>query len=642
MTRAESDGFFAPLRGYVAIYFLFLSGLAAVAAYYRIFTGFSYWDDEGYMMMTVKEYLTGVRMYNDVISFYGPVYYLFNWLVRSISQTPVNHNTTRLTSAVVMVTCPLICAWIVMRFTKCIPAAAAAHIITFRTLDIFAVEPGHPQELCLLLLLGLAATGFLAADPRRRGISMALMGAIAAALLLVKINIGVFAILAVAMAVLFQSPVTKLSCLARVAVAMAALALPVVLMKGHLDDSRTRTYCFVATASIAALLPALIGARRTVTIAVRDWWIAPASFAGVIVAVLLAFEARGTTLHGLVHSLVELNVKIDLIRQDWYSPLPFRPVAIPLALVGLVASVIFAWLAKRPANQTYELLALVKLIFGSIALLLVAVFAFTATFLPSDPLGRTWPGMVPGFVTPFCWLLLYQPSEEMDSQQPFPRTLLCNIAVLQLLYAFPVAGSQGRFVRIFLIVVGAVSVGDSIPLLKASFGSALPVRRLARTCAVGIVLLVPVWYVVFACQERREYNSLPSLALPGADRIHLPPEQAQKYQWLTRQLRDHCDVFLGMPDIMSFYFWTGIDSIVPNAANWKDIFDDEQQMRAISALSEHPGACIVYDPQAAAYWHSYLTEDHPLVRYVHDNFVVAGRYDNYNLMVRKERVAPAH
>ena len=58
------------------------------------------------------------------------------------------------------------------------------------------------------------------------------------------------------------------------------------------------------------------------------------------------------------------------------------------------------------------------------------------------------------FATPFCWLVLVPASRKWRSRLVFPRTLLCTTAVIQTLYAYPVAGSQILFIRILLISLG--------------------------------------------------------------------------------------------------------------------------------------------------------------------------------------------
>ena len=80
------------------LWFGFLTLLGGIWAYYRAFTGFSFYDDEGSMMAAVKQYLDGLKLYDQFWSGYGPVYYFYNWLLRSNTGTPVTHDVVRISS----------------------------------------------------------------------------------------------------------------------------------------------------------------------------------------------------------------------------------------------------------------------------------------------------------------------------------------------------------------------------------------------------------------------------------------------------------------------------------------------------------------------------------------------------------------
>ena len=520
----------SPARGYAVIYFVLLSLLAAIGCYYSIFTGFTGfrtgWDDEGMMMMSVKQYLAGFKLYDEIFIGYGPVYYFYNWFIRFVTDSFVTNDTTRMTSAVIWVVCPLICAWIVFRYSRSLGLAAVAQVLVFRHLAVFRVAPGHPQELCILLFAGLAATSLFAGRPRGIRMAMIAAGTIAAALLLVKVNVGIFVILGVSLAALSESPLTLWSGLARIAAVVAALLLPPALMKPHLDDPATRVFCLLLLASTAALLPGLFGRSQRGALSFRDCWTALAAFAATIAAAWLLLIAQGVSSWAILDSLVLSNLRI-FQNSHFYWSRTFTWVWIPWALGGLAAALLFAH-ASRRANQ---LLAPLKLLIGGGGLLVAAIR----------------PEILVPFITPYCWLLLYPPSAHEQSSSPgFARSVLAATAVLHTLYSYPASLQNPVF--ILLTLVGAVLLGDflTIAAARASAGAS----RLIRAGALLTLVAIPLNYAVQDYVVVREYRRLPSLALPGAERVHLPAQQAADLQWLTRNLRAHCDVFMGMPDVL--------------------------------------------------------------------------------------------
>src|SRR5215471_51681 len=85
-------------RRHIAFWLVLLVLSVAAEAYFRMLIGVETVDDEGTMMITVKLYLAGGRIYQDVVSRYGPVYYFYQLLIHTLTATPVSHDVTRFMS----------------------------------------------------------------------------------------------------------------------------------------------------------------------------------------------------------------------------------------------------------------------------------------------------------------------------------------------------------------------------------------------------------------------------------------------------------------------------------------------------------------------------------------------------------------
>jgi hypothetical protein len=328
---------------------------------------------------------------------------------------------------------------------------------------------------------------------------------------------------------------------------------------------------------------------------------------------------------------------------------------VPWAIGGIVAALWFDRVIKRDPPKAYLLLARFKLIFGCLVLLLAAVRTtnpgYTVTVLT----------LMPGFVTPFCWLLLYPPSPDTQSAS-FPRILLASTAIFQTLVSHPIGGSQAFFTRILLILVGALLIGDflSAPASSPSRIS-IDLRPALHAAALSILLMLPFKYVMLIDQDHQTYKSRPSLALTGAKRIHLPETQTRAYQWLVRSISENCDVLMGLPGFLSLNLWSGAEapSWASAGGDWMDGLNSPQQSEMISTLSMHSDACIVYSPRLVAVTSGPPDlKTLPLARYMFENFKPAGSVDvaltssevtglrnvRYYLMIRKDRdlvLAPA-
>jgi hypothetical protein len=611
-------------------WFAILTVPAAVASYYRTFSGFAEWDDEGTLMMTVKQYLTGAKIYEEIYSGYGPVYYFYNWWIRSTTGNVLNHNAVRMTTVAVSLLCALICAWIVLRLTKSLPAASIAHLLVFRTLAFFSNEPGHPQELCMLLLICLAASGILAANRRYVWLAMAAAGSLTAALTLVKVNVGIFAILAVSLTILFQSPHNWFWRVARYAAGGAALVLPVALMRVHLNDPAAQAYCLVAVASIAGFLIAAQGFGQPDTISFRDCLAASADFAATLALALLVLVYQGVSMQATFNMLVLNQVRMNVSPGFWYGAVTLSRMWIPWAMAGSGTAILVTRAVQRGDKSVNRLLPFLQVCFGGAVLLLTLLS----------------PGMLLGFVTPFCWLLLCPRADHEPRQYTHARLLLCTTTVLQTLYAFPMAGSQTYFLRVLLAVAAIIVLFDglySLPMLA----SLAMVRRLARPAAAATLAAVALAYPVFAYRATRYYAVLTPLNLPGAERIHAERTEVEDYAWLVDNLRQNCDTFVGLPGIPSLYFWTGKPLPGPahqpagqlNWDQWMDLLTPAQQEVIAEDLSRHPNACAVYHPGGVSFWNkaNHDVRGWPLANFILTHFKTIGQSGDYQFMIRNER-----
>jgi len=626
MTVAYSEYFESKKKYLFWAWLLFLTAIASLPAYYRMFTEFSPWDDEGALMVTVKQFLGGMKLYNQIPVPYGPLYYFYNWALRTLTGTPVTHDVVRMSSLIPWLLTALVSAWIIFRFTNSIALATAGHLLVFQTLHgFFHKEPGHPQELCIFLLACLVASGVVASIPRSRVLGMVLLGALPGALLLIKVNIGTFAFLAVALAVLAHAPKSWFSRVSFYAVGIACLFLPIILMKAQLRDPPTQQFFVLVTSAILAVLLVLVRIPRTTLYSWRDCIIAGAACLCTFVAAISVLKVQGVSLVRAVHALLLDSIGSYVVRGAFFIPLPLGR-GWSWALIGPLLCVFFSRSSAR--NERFE---------GGIAYLKLALFLLTLTASVT-----LRPDIFPPLfelVIPFSWLILYTLPDGHIARSDFARTLLCVLSILQTLYVYPVAGSQIEFVEVLPYLVVLLCLYDFATWLQRSAPGML--KSLVQIGALTALVFVVGCYVAMAVQEHRRYDSMPSLPLPGSTRIHLSEAQAQDYRWLVQQVNAHCDVFIGLPELPSLHLWTGsapLDGMDMDA--WMLVTSNEQQTAAAATLSEHPNACMIYNGNLVAFWNRPPRANLfslPLVHYLRQNFKVVGTTGPFSLLVRNQR-----
>ncbi len=240
--------------------------LAAGAAvgFFQIYSHFVP-GDEGYLTMTVRSFLDGHRLYDQVYTQYGPFYYLYKAALHRLSGLPATHDVVRLTTVGAWLLATLFCSLFSYRVTRSLLVAAATFLFTFRSLWMLIGEPGHPQELCVLLLAGgVYLSSFAGADGRMRFVLPGL-GAVAAALVLTKINCGLYFGMALAGAMVSFAESHWLRRAAGSLLVAVAIFLPVGLMWSHFDKGYVQVYATVAALScLSGLAVAMVRNGREI------------------------------------------------------------------------------------------------------------------------------------------------------------------------------------------------------------------------------------------------------------------------------------------------------------------------------------------------------------------------------------------
>src|SRR5262249_50074634 len=140
---------------------------------------FTPWDDEGYMMITVRGYLEGHSLYNGVFTAYGPVYYFYEWVIHRVAGLPLTHDVTRLLCVIHWIAAATLLVFAAGRAPRSPLLGFFVFMQAALHLTVLMNEPGHPQEL-VAVFLALAA--LVATRSSEKRWTMAWLGIIGACL----------------------------------------------------------------------------------------------------------------------------------------------------------------------------------------------------------------------------------------------------------------------------------------------------------------------------------------------------------------------------------------------------------------------------------------------------------------------------
>ena len=583
------------------------AALLSAATVYGCFTVFSrsMSPDEGYLMITVQSFLGGHGLYDTVFTHYGPFYYIYEWLLHSVLRVPLTHDATRLACVFHWMLAAALLALAVRRATKSSLAGALMFMAAVVHLARIGDEPGHPQEVVVLLLaLAVLAMGNGAGKASR----FLVLGILGAALAFTKVNVGLFYAAGVFLTIWSGSRDRWSRGLLHWLLVTGSVGLPVLLMRQHLGAEWCRNYCAVA---VVGLVATLLVSPRNATHRDVDWRAVALTglglFAGSMICLIVALST-GSSWGGLMEGLLLTPMKMSGVA---LLPLPVPNAALVNAGVSLcVALASKAWLQKLTGQRW---LVGLKGGFGVVGGLWLAGNANAEL---------TW-------LLPWVWLVAIEPAPRVDDgRQPnFWRTFLCLTAAWQALQAYPIAGTQMTTGTVLLVVACVVCIADAAQLLvaRASLNRLLDSfspRRVALMQAFAALLLLGV-FINGWCklpEVRRQYDRLVPLGLPGSSLVRMDAETVSMYRELSAYLARQCDAFVTYPGINSLYLWT--EQAPPthiNSTGWGQL-SHAQQASILSSLKNSSRPLLVVVEAALQSWgHPGPEAIKPLIRFVRED-----------------------
>jgi hypothetical protein len=581
-----------------------------------MFNVFNPWDDEGSFLVLLRTYMRG---HADHSQLFGPFFFQVMDGVFRVFGLDITNDNGRLVTLVIWLVGSLIGGIGVLALTRNLWLAAAGQFITFHALSALTNEPMHPEGLVSLLLVGLIAIA--ANRSRSPSGSSLLIGAVVAAFALTKINVGALAALAVA----FAFAATVLNGRARrMALAITGLALvaaPFMLTAGLFGLEWVRDMALVAALSAALVTIAGFVAAPQSRPRMDAVWL----FAGGVgvVTLSLGIEAIG----GLRPSDL-IGSTLMALKFTQVNPLPF-PAGISdvvWAALWLVAGAGIL-LGRIGTGASPAVQAFFRVVVGAFTLLSVLL-------LPSHFLV---------LALPLVWVAVLAPAGDHENPTDASvRLLLAALAVMEILMAYPVAGTQLWVAAAFLVPVGAIIFNDGLRQLRAWAADrhSRSFLTVATSLSPGaLIVSVAVW-PLFVFYAASAYAAGQPLGLPGTELIRVPRAQASSLQSLVHAIDQDCAGLVTMPGMPSLYLWTGRGGI-SQLNPWMFSLDDAQQQSVVTQIRDQPGMCAVISPTLVDFWAGGRpVPRRPLVEYIDTAFQPAGTFGIYELLISRPATQP--
>jgi hypothetical protein len=600
-----------------------------------MFSQYHIYDDEGYHLWSLRLFADGHSLYNSVFAYYGPFHYeLWGGLSRLIGVS-FSTDSGRAVAMALWLGISFVLGVTTGRLTGRLSLALIVQVLSFHALTGFAREPMYPGDTALLVVCALLATAAFAlrAQPR---IALTLIGASTGAVLLTKVNVGGYVLIAVGYAAVMSVPRLPLRGLVRVGAVAAIVLVGPAVMATTLDTPWTQRYAFLVAASAVALVLVTTRAHGDdeVVEATSSCWVAwiVSGLVGSVAVVIGVILALGTALRALLDSIV---VTASHQANAFASPLSLDVTAFVLPMVAIGVAYVVR-IAHSTTITQRRLGALLRVAAG---------LALWFSVVGSAGVTPTTPRYVIGL--PLVWVAAV-PSSRDDGTPVgrFVRVLVPALALLQTLIAYPVASTQVTYGSVLLLVCGAICVADGwhdlqMMGLTGPLQLRLPSWVTMSTTTAILATALGVGYIANSARTaRHSYNSEEALPFPGASDLRVPHPEAVQFTNIVKTLRARCQTVITMPGMLSLNMWSGLPA--PSGLTqepWWAILSPVQLASSLQSARAASGLCLVRNDVLVNFWLRHSASQQlpqiPLVRFLERDFVSVARYGHYTISVRK-------
>jgi hypothetical protein len=466
---------------------------------------------------------------------------------------------------------------------------------------------------------------------RWRHALFACMGAAVGCLLLTKINMGIFAGLALALSSTAGSKRVFVRFL-QVLVWAGVVFLPWVLLRSHLDSEWGACYAAIFSLSLMPVLGELHSANSC-PLRASDYLAVVAGFLISVILPVAAVLIRGTTVAELWEGTVWQH-------RHFAAFLSYPAETSPAGIAAALASIAGYWLFRAGRLPALGI-AILKASLGC--------FIFYEAYWLEH-------GSLINYALPFAWLALVPIRYRFDGITYFSRQLLVSLAVLQSLAGYPVFGTQRALATVFLNCIAGLCLADVCSEAARRRALILGKGMISLALQSALILALLGWYWWFVPRTysdyavallhpkvaRLQYEHAWPLNLPGAHRVRMDSERRMAaLQWLSYNLR-RAQSLATIPGQNSLYIWAGLDQEPElNYPAWLMLLDQAHQQRALDVLQ---GQRRAYAVRVAGIIDEWLLDERgrsaPLVRYVDQDYRTVASFGGYQLRVRTTSLDP--